>query len=140
MNTYFITYNTGQYDSYERSVYAFDAESKDVIMDEVVKQIHVFHKLKSDYELAKEKEVGSYPNESLKEYSEKVNKYYAELIEFIKVNGYEPCYFHIFNYVIKPFDDIMEYYPDINEISNRANFEIYDVEEYIDTSRPRKVE
>jgi len=144
MNTYFITYTTGEYDSFTSHVYSIDADSKDAIMDEVITQIHAFRKTTTDYNNAKEKALGSYPKPSSTNYSENLTKYYDNLVKFTQEFGYDPNGFQFFEYIIQPFDGIVknysdiEYYPDINEILNMASFEIYDVEEYISECRPRK--
>lgn len=42
MQTYFVTYSTGSYDTYVEHVYAIDAESAEALNDELIRAYNVY--------------------------------------------------------------------------------------------------
>lgn len=129
MQTFFVTYNTGEYDSYCDRVYSIDAISK----DEIVKE---FEKAVDEYVVYRNKRKmvdSTYRPEGKMSGEKQWKEYYKKVGEFIEEHGYCPP-FQIYDFILYPFDEIME--SGKEKAIHDSCLEIYTIEEYIENSRP----
>lgn len=130
MQTFFITYNTGEYDSYSEHVYAIDAISKDEITKELEKAVDEFiiHRNNRKTFDSMYRPIGKMCDTT------QWKEYYTKVDEFIREHGYTPP-FKIYNDInLYPFDEIMESGKE-TAILNSC-LEIYTIEEYIEKCKP----
>lgn len=134
MQTFFVTYNTGEYDSYCDHVYAIDAESKEVLYEEISNAFDNYVEYQTTYR-EERKKVDNFrptsPNAGEKQYKE----YYMQLAKFTENHPYVGDFF-VYDYAITPFDEAMTCTKD--EAFEKSGFEIYTIEEYIQIVRPIK--
>lgn len=136
METFFITYNTGEYDSYREHVYVINAESKEALYEEISKAIDIFENNNYIYRTERNRIDELYRPKNVKTLGEKVIKeYHQKLDEFFE--KYSPQYNYIvFGFYITPFDKTTVGTKD--QAFYSANLKIYTVEEYIESCRPEK--
>ena len=134
MQTFFVTYNTGQYDSYYEHVYAIDAESKEALYIEIDDAYDTY--LAYHQKLREEREkVDKYRPTSSSAGEKQFKQYNDKLYQFLKNYPYKSN-FTVYGYEIAAFDEIMIYEKD--EVVADSNLEIHSVDEYIEFVRPTK--
>jgi hypothetical protein len=129
MQTFFITYNTGEYDSYSDHVYSIDAISKDEIVKELEKAVDEFIVYKSRRNVLDSTHRPEGKMSGQKQWQE----YYQKIKEFIQEYGSTPP-FQVYDFILYPFDEIME--SGKEKAIKDSCLEIYTIEEYIENSRP----
>jgi hypothetical protein len=135
MATFFITYSTGEYDSYYEYVYTIDANSKEDLREEVSRAFDVYVDCQIKYHQASEEVDAKYRPKSSTAGERQFKEYYAKLGEFYEAYSYVRN-FYVFGNPIAPFDKAMT--SEKTEAFTKAMFEIYTVDEYIAHCRPGK--
>lgn len=139
MQTFFVTYNTGEYDSFYEHVYTFEAETKDDIHQEIIRSVNSYveyqHTYKKERKILDEK----YRIKNTKTASEKQWKdWHTAFDEFNKKFPYVSS-LTVFGYNIAIFDDIF-IYNTVEETLKDSSLDIMTVDEYIESCRPDKEE
>lgn len=133
LETFFVTYNTGEYDSYYEHVYAIDAESKEALYVEIHDAFDAYVSYQTKYQEERNKIDAQYRPKSSSAGEKQFKLYHEKLKEF-----YEewPCAsdFIVFGYTIPPFDEAMICEKD--DAFEKAGLEIHSVSEYIESVRP----
>lgn len=126
MTTFFISYTTGEYDSFYEHAYTFDAESKEALLAEVERAVNAF----KEYE-TKRREA----RKAIDEYrgSRSSEEYLAKWQEF-RTNYPRVDNLHVFGHWIALFDNVMS--EEVEEVLYRAGFQIHTIDEYIEICRP----
>lgn len=136
MQTFFIKYNTGEYDSYYEHIYSIDAESKQDLMDEITKATKAYVHYKEVYdeqrnkvdELYRPKNPKTVGKNSMALYHEKLNEFY---------DRYDyPVALVVYGLSISPFDDLNK--ERVDSAISLANLTIHTVEEFIECCRPER--
>jgi hypothetical protein len=136
MTTFFITYNTGEYDSYHDHVYTIDAESKKALYAGISRAFDVFVDYQKKYiEARKEVDAKYRPKTPGPGGERQFKEYHIKLNEFFETYPYVNS-FYVFGYPIAPFDEVMICEKD--EAFKKAGFEIFTTDEYIEYCRPGK--
>jgi hypothetical protein len=136
MKTFFVTYNTGEFDSYVEHVYSFDAESKEDLYAEIYKAIESYCDYSWRFNAAKSEIIETYRPKNPKTAGQKqyllYNKKLMELYD--KYPGM--CSLTVYGYQISLPNDLMD--GSVEEACKSAALEIHSVEEYIQFCRPNK--
>lgn len=134
MKTFFVTYNTGEYDSYHEHVYAIDAESKEALHEEISNAFDAYVSYQTTYR-AERKKVDEFRPKSVNAGEKQYKEYYTQLSKFSETHPYVGDFF-VYDFAITPFDETMTCSKD--EAFEKSGFEIYTIEEYIEIRRPAK--
>ena len=135
MGTFFVTYNTGEYDSYYEHVYAFDAESKEALYVEIHDAFDAYVEYQTKYREGRKQIDEQYRPKSPNAGEKQFKKYNEKLKEFFETHPYATD-FVVFGYIISQFDDVMICEKD--DAFSNACLEIHSVSEYIEFVRPQK--
>ena len=135
MPTFFITYNTGEYDSYYEHVYTIDAESKGALHEEVNRAFDVFVDYQTKCSEARKEVDYKYRPKSSSAGEKQFKEYHAKLNEYFEAYPYVNN-FYVFGYPIAPFDEAM--ICEKEEAFSKAGFEIFTIDEYVEYCRPGK--
>jgi hypothetical protein len=135
METFFVTYNTGEYDSYCEHVYAIDAESKKSLYEEISKAFDTYVAYETKYREDRKQIDEQFRPKSANAGEKQYKEYHIKLNEFYENNPYISN-FIVFGYNIALFDETMTC--EKQEAFERSGFQIYTIEEYIERVRPEK--
>jgi hypothetical protein len=135
METFFVTYNTGEYDSYHDHVYAIDAVSKEALYEEISNAFDNFSEYMKKYHKDHKELDDLYRPKSANAGEKQFKEYHIKLNEFYENNPYISN-FSVFGHKIAVFDETMTC--EKQEAFERSGFEIYTIEEYIERVRPEK--
>jgi hypothetical protein len=138
MQTFFVTYNTGEYDSYQEHVYSIDAESKEAIFDEISRAIDVYVDYQEKYHAARSELDKKYRPKNTKTAGKKDWEIWHQ--EYNKFNENNPYVYWIsfFGNKLAVFDEIR--FEDKMKAIESAGLDIMTVNEYIESCRPDKEE
>jgi len=134
MQTFFVTYNTGEYDSYYEHVYSIDAESKEALYVEIHEAFDAFVDYQKKYREELEK-VKEYRSTSKTAGEKQYKKFHGMLKDFFEKYKFTND-FVVYGYEIPSFDETMTSNKD--DAFEKSSLEIHSVEEYIEFVRPKK--
>jgi hypothetical protein len=134
METFFVTYNTGEYDSYHEHVYTIDSESKEALYQEIRNAFDEYVEYQTKY-MEERKKVDKFRPETSTADKKEFSKYYTHLSTFYETYPNVADFF-VYDCAITPFDETMICKKD--EAFVKSGFEIYTMEEYIEIRRPVK--
>jgi len=137
METFFVTYNTGEYDSYYEHVYAIDAESKEALYVEIHDAFDAYVEYQTKYREGQKQVNEKYRPKSSSAGEKQYKLYHEKLLEFYEKYPYVSD-FVVFGYKIPSFDEAMTSEKD--DVFSNAGLEIHSVSEYIEFVRPQKKE
>ena len=136
MQTFFVSYNTGEYDSYHEYVYSIDAESKEVLLAEIDRACDEYiaaysgwlnecNLVRQEYKQYR-KERGGSNGLDVKSYHNKIKKAYDKFPY--------PSSMIIFGNKIAPFDELNVSGKDKAIVD--SGLDIMTIDEYIVSCRP----
>jgi hypothetical protein len=138
MQTFFIIYNTGEYDSYCDRVYAIDAESKEALYEEINRSCDEYIKIITEMKNNRKDIEEQYRPKNIKTYGQKDWSIYNRMLNshFDKYKNIDKL--SVYDCLIAPFDELFGYYGKEAAIKNSC-LNILTIEEYIDYRRAEKI-
>lgn len=137
VQTFFLTYHTGSYDSFQEHVYTIDAESKEQLLLEFreafvlyLEECKNFQKLYDTHIQPIRVNINSSEQERL--------HYLSAIKLFHSRYGTTPYFIKFRNFELVPLDE--EFSNDIDEIFGNSHVNVFSIDEYIENHRPPKVE
>jgi hypothetical protein len=136
METFFVTYNTGEYDSYFEHTYTIDAPSKEALIEEIKKSFERYYDLKKQKRQAMDDVIQKYRPKNLKTAGQKDWQLYNSEVDKVFSKFGIIGKMVVFGNLMPPFSD---YYDDNNDkIIEDSYLSVYSIAEYIEYCRPEK--
>lgn len=137
MQIFFVTYNTGEYDSYCEHVYAINAVSKEALLAEIDRACDEYLDWHHKYRTERQRINDEFRPKNHKTAGEKQWKIYnQELNKFLEEFGTSRYDMNVFGCKIPTFDELTVSGKD-KAIAD-SGLDIMTVEEYIESCRPQK--